>query len=135
LDRLGLTPCADAYPRDLSAGQRQRAALAAILVTKPRIIVLDEPTRGLDYRAKQGLAALLRGWQAEGTTIVMITHDVELVASCADRVILLSEGQVAVDGPTRAVLSESVVFSSQINKLFRRPELLTLEDVLEVIGQ
>lgn len=130
LERLNLTPCADTYPRDLSAGQRQRAALAAILVTRPRIIVLDEPTRGLDYRAKQDLVSLLRGWQAEGATIVMITHDVELVASCADRVVLLSEGQVAVDGPARAVLSESVVFSSQINKLFRRPELLTLDDVL-----
>ena len=130
LDRLSLTPFAGAYPRDLSAGQRQRTALAAILVTRPQVIVLDEPTRGLDYRSKQNLSALLRGWQAEGATILMITHDVELVASCADRVILLSEGQVAVDGPTRDVLSESVTFSSQINKLFRRPELMTVEDVL-----
>jgi len=63
-------------------------------------------------------------------TVVMATHDVELVARCADRVVLLGEGQVIVDGPVRQVMSESLVFASQISKLFRNGSLLTVEDVL-----
>lgn len=62
----------------------------------------------------------------------MSTHDVELVARCADRVVLLGDGQVVVDGPARQVMSESLVFSSQINKLFRDPALLTVDDVLRL---
>jgi energy-coupling factor transport system ATP-binding protein len=93
-------------------------------------LLLDEPTRGLDYGQKAALAAFLAGEKARGRTVVMATHDVELVASCADRVILLGDGQVVVDGPARQVMAESLVFSSQINKLFRDPELLTVEDAL-----
>ena len=62
----------------------------------------------------------------------MATHDVELVANCADRVVLLGDGQVVVDGPVRQVMSQSLVFASQINKLFRDPALLTVEDVLRL---
>jgi energy-coupling factor transporter ATP-binding protein EcfA2 len=130
LGTLGLTAHADRYPRDLSVGERQRVALAAILVAEPQILLLDEPTRGLDYRQKSALVAFLQREKAQGRTIVMATHDVELVANCADRVVLLGEGQVVVDGPVRQVMSESLVFASQINKLFRDPALLTVEDVL-----
>ncbi len=130
LDALGLTPHADRYPRDLSVGERQRVALAAILVAEPSILLLDEPTRGLDYQQKEALIAFLQGEKARGRTIVMATHDVELAAQCADRVIMLGDGQVVVDGPVRRVMSESLVFASQINKLFRHPALLTVEDAL-----
>ncbi len=130
LERLGLAGLADTYPRDLSVGQRQRAALAAILITRPAVILLDEPTRGLDYAAKAELVALLKGWQAEGCTILMATHDVELVARAADRVVLLSEGQVVADGPARTVLTDSLSFAPQLGKLFGDPALLTVEDVL-----
>ncbi|HIC89311.1 MAG TPA: ABC transporter ATP-binding protein [Anaerolineae bacterium] len=135
LARLGLTDVAERYPRDLSVGQRQRAALAAILVAEPSIILLDEPTRGLDYPAKEALAELLRELCDRGHTIVMATHDVELVASCADRVVLMAEGEIVVDGPARTVMSDSLVFASQINKLFRDPRFLTVEDVLRVVSQ
>ena len=130
LTRLGLSDMVDRDPRDLSGGERQRAALAAILVGEPDVILLDEPTRGLDYVQKQRLSALLRGEQARGRTILMATHDVELVATCADRVVMMAEGQVIVDGPTRSVMTESLIFSSQINKLFRDPAFLTVEDAL-----
>ena len=132
LGALGLTAHAERYPRDLSVGERQRVALAAILVAKPQILLLDEPTRGLDYVQKAALVAFLRKEKAQGRTIIMATHDVELVARCADRVVLLGDGQVVVDGPVRQVMSESLVFSSQINKLFRDPALLTVEDVLRL---
>ena len=130
LDTLGLGEFAEQYPRDLSAGQQQRAALASVLVTRPRVLLLDEPTRGLDYAAKATLVNILKQWQAQGAAVVMVTHDVELVATCADRVVLMAEGQVVVDGPVRQVLSESAIFSSQINKLFGTPTLLTVDDVL-----
>jgi energy-coupling factor transport system ATP-binding protein len=130
---LGLSAHTDHYPRDLSVGERQRVALASILVAEPQILLLDEPTRGLDYRQKEALIAFLQQEKTRGRTIIMATHDVELVAQCADRVILLGEGQVVVDGPARQVMSESLVFASQINKLFRDPALLTVEDVLRVL--
>jgi energy-coupling factor transporter ATP-binding protein EcfA2 len=130
LDTLGLASVAALYPRDLSAGQRQRTALASVLVTRPLVLLLDEPTRGLDYAAKATLARILKHWQSQGTAIVMVTHDVELVATCADRVALMAEGEIIVDGPVRHVLSESTIFSSQINKLFGTPSLLTVDDVL-----
>ena len=129
LETLGLTAHADRYPRDLSVGERQRVALAAVLVADPEVILLDEPTRGLDYRQKKALATFLRREKARGRTVIMATHDVELVATCADRVILLGDGQVVVDGPTRQVMTDSLVFASQVNKLFRDARFLTVEDV------
>lgn len=135
LDRLGLGALATRDPRDLSGGEQQRAALAAILVADPNIILLDEPTRGLDYAQKRSLIELLQGLQRAGQTIIMATHDVELAAACADRVILLAEGQVVVDGPARQVMSDSQVFSSQINKLFRDPRFLVVADVLQEMGE
>lgn len=130
LESLGLTDYADRYPRDLSTGERQRAALAAVLVADPEIILLDEPTRGLDYWQKEALAAFLQGEKMRGRTVIMATHDVELAAACADRVILLRDGQVMVDGPTREVMTGSPVFASQVSKLFRDTRFLTVEDVL-----
>jgi energy-coupling factor transport system ATP-binding protein len=130
LEALGLTEHVHRYPRDLSGGERQRAALAAVLVAQPQIILLDEPTRGLDYQQKRALANFLRAQKAAGHTVVMVTHDVELVAQCADRVVLMAEGEVVVDGPTRQVMSDSLVFATQVNKLFRDPRFLTVEDVL-----
>jgi energy-coupling factor transporter ATP-binding protein EcfA2 len=134
LATLSLTDYANDYPRDLSVGERQRVALASILVAEPTILLLDEPTRGLDYHQKAALVAVLQQERGRGRTIVMATHDVELVAHCADRVILLGAGQVVVDGPVRRVMSESLVFASQINKLFRDPTLLTVEDALQAIA-
>jgi energy-coupling factor transport system ATP-binding protein len=133
LERLGLAEAGGRDPRDLSGGEQQRAALAAILVAGPQVILLDEPTRGLDYAQKEALAGLLLDLKREGRTIIMATHDVELVAACADRVVLLAEGEVVVDGPAREVMSDSQVFSSQINKLFRDPRFLVVEDVLREI--
>lgn len=135
LRSLHLEDHIDAYPRDLSGGERQRAAMAAILVVDPDIILLDEPTRGLDYYQKRALADFLSGKQDEGKAIIMSTHDVELVAQCADRVVIMGEGQIVVDGPARSVMSRSMVFSSQINKLFHDERLLTVDDVLLVVDR
>jgi energy-coupling factor transport system ATP-binding protein len=125
---LGLAHLAAAYPRELSGGEAQRAALAAILVADPPVLLLDEPTRGLDYAAKANLGGLLRRLAANGRTVIMSTHDVELVAAHADRVALLGDGELVVEGPVREVLSDSLIFSSQVAKLFPGTGWLTVED-------
>jgi ABC-type multidrug transport system ATPase subunit len=126
---LGLTAHRDHDPRDLSVGERQRVALAAVLAANPWALLLDEPTRGLDYLQKQALGAILRGLRNAGCTIVLATHDVELAAHLADRVVLLGDGEVVADGPAREVMSGSLVFSSQLSKLFRDPRFVTVEDL------
>ncbi len=128
LDALGLGHAAERNPRDLSGGERERAALAAVLVGGPRVLLLDEPTRGMDYARKRSLGALLRGLCADGLAAVMATHDVELVAAAATRVILLGDGGVVADGSPREVLSGSLTFATQINKLYGGG-FLTPEDV------
>jgi len=133
LATLGLEGLGGRYPRDLSAGERQRVALAAILVAEPSILLLDEPTRGLDPTEKERLASFLQQQTKQGRTVVMATHDVELAASCAQRVVIMAEGQVIVDGPAHEVMSQSLVFASQVNKLFRDSRLLTVQDVLAAL--
>ncbi len=130
LAQFGLTHLADTYPRDLSGGEAQRAALAAITVGDPEVLLLDEPTRGLDYAAKGSLGGQLRQLASQGRTVIMATHDVELVAAYADRVLLLGDGEVVVEGPVREILGDSLIFSSQIAKLFPGSGWLTVEDVL-----
>ena len=130
LEPLGLTNMAERYPRDLSTGERQRVALGAVLVTRPGAILLDEPTRGLDYAAKQTLLGLIRTWRDEGMTILLVTHDVELAAQAADRVILLEKGLIVADGSPVEVLSGSVVFAPQIARIFPGKGWLRLDDVI-----
>ena len=130
LRRLRLSAKAGAYPRDLSVGERQRVALAAITVTLPQALLLDEPTRGLDYGAKQELAALLKQWRADGMAIVLVTHDVELAALLADRVVLMSQGEIIADGAPAEVLGSSPLFAPQVARLFPGTGWLTAEDVL-----
>ncbi len=133
LDRLSIAHLAARHPRDLSSGEQQRVALASILVVKPQLLLLDEPTRGLDYHQKAALLSLLRSLQAEGMSIIMATHDVELVAQAAEQVALMAEGEVILTGPTDEVMTESLLFAPQINKLLRVPGYLTVEDVLAAL--
>jgi energy-coupling factor transporter ATP-binding protein EcfA2 len=117
LDEFELTSYRQIYPRNLSGGEKQRVALASVLVNEPKVIVLDEPTRGMDYGLKKKLTGFLDDYRRQGNTVIMVTHDVETVAECADRVILLSEGRVVVEGSKREVLSKALLFSPQINRL------------------
>jgi energy-coupling factor transport system ATP-binding protein len=127
---LGLADKASAYPRDLSAGERQRVALGAILITQPKALLLDEPTRGIDYVAKQELVRLLRSWRNEGIAILLVTHDVEFAAAIADRVILMSQGELIANGTPAQVMGSSPLFAPQIARLFPNSGWLTAEDVL-----
>lgn len=130
LERLGLSDKASAYPRDLSTGERQRVAMGSVMVTHPGALLLDEPTRGLDYGAKQVLLDLLRGWRAEGMATLLVTHDVELAVQAADRIILLENGSISADGSPEKVLAKSSTFSSQVAKIFPGRGWLTVNDAI-----
>jgi energy-coupling factor transport system ATP-binding protein len=134
LAQLGIAELADAYARDLSVGQRQRVALAAITVVKPQALLLDEPTRGLDYGAKAQLSDLLMGWRNAGMGIGLVTHDVELAAAIADRVVLMSQGEIIAQGAPAAVLGASPLFAPQIARLFPETGWLTPEDVFRQLA-
>ena len=123
-----------AHPRDLSEGQRLALALAIQLAARPPVLLLDEPTRGLDYAAKDLLAAVLRRHAEAGGAVVASSHDVEFVAECADRVVLLADGEVVTDGPAAQVLVSSPVFAPQVAKVLRPTDLLTVSAVRARLG-
>ena len=140
LERFGLRELRHEYPRSLSGGERQRVALASVLAAHPQVLILDEPTRGMEYRLKADLMAYLRAYRDEGNAVVLVTHDVETVAEYADRVVLLSEGAVVVDGPRRDVLSQALLFSPQMNRLVQAFEkygvpddILTVNEALDAL--
>jgi energy-coupling factor transport system ATP-binding protein len=123
----------DAHPRDLSEGQRLALALAVVLTARPPLLLLDEPTRGLDYAAKARLVTVLRALAAEGHAIVLATHDVELAAEIAHRVVLLAEGEVIADGPTAEVVVSSPSFAPQVTKILAPQHWLTVAQVREAL--
>jgi energy-coupling factor transport system ATP-binding protein len=117
------------HPRDLSEGQRLALALAIVLAGEPPLVLLDEPTRGLDYGAKTRLVASLRSLAAQGHGILVATHDVELVAELADRVMVIADGEVVTDGPAAEVLAGSPAFAPQVAKVMHPQPWLTVADV------
>ncbi|NBE55423.1 ATP-binding cassette domain-containing protein, partial [Streptomyces boluensis] len=119
----------DTHPRDLSEGQRLTLALAVVLTAKPPLLLLDEPTRGLDYAAKARLVGVLRALAAEGHAIVLATHDVELAAELAHRVVILADGEVVADGPTADVVVSSPSFAPQVTKVLAPQKWLTVAQV------
>lgn len=119
LKRLGLEACRHSHPRDLSSGEQQRVALASVLVVNPQLLLLDEPTRGMDYQLKAELGKILRDLVGEGTGIVLVTHDVEFAAEYADRIIMMSSGRIIADGPKHQVLGQSFFYTTQLGKMCR----------------
>ncbi|MFD8092178.1 ABC transporter ATP-binding protein [Streptomyces malaysiensis] len=122
-----------AHPRDLSEGQRLALALSVILTARPPLLLLDEPTRGLDYAAKARLVEVVRGLAADGHAIVLATHDVELAAEIAHRVVILAEGEVVADGPTAEVVVSSPAFAPQVAKVLAPLPWLTVPQVREAL--
>lgn len=127
----GLLPGVDrgTHPRDLSEGQRLALVLAVQLAAAPDVLLLDEPTRGLDYDAKARLAAILRAMAVEGRSVVVSTHDVEFVATACDRVAVMAEGEVVADGPTAQVVLASPTFAPQVAKVLSPRPWLTVAEV------
>ncbi|MFE9287951.1 ABC transporter ATP-binding protein [Streptomyces olivaceus] len=129
LDRLAPGIDDATHPRDLSEGQKLALVLAIQLSAAPRVVLLDEPTRGLDYRAKTALIGVVNALAAEGRAVVISTHDVEFAARAADRVVVMAEGDVVDDGPTADVIVSSPVFAPQTAKILAPLPYLTVDQV------
>jgi len=119
LERFHLTRYRRVNPRDLSSGERQRVALASVLVTAPGLIILDEPTRGVDFRLKAEMGRFLQQEAEKGRTVIVVTHDVEFAAEYAARAVMMFSGRVVSDGGKHEVLGKSVFYSPQLAKMCR----------------
>lgn len=137
LGKLNIEKFENCNPRDLSSGERQRVALASVLVTRPKLLLLDEPTRGLDYDLKENLGEILLNLKKEGTTILMIAHDVEFAAEYSDDIILMDCGSIVEKGNKYEMLSNSTFYSPQISRLFHnyRNNIITVKQGEEVLMQ
>jgi energy-coupling factor transport system ATP-binding protein len=135
LDRIAPGIPDDVHPRDLSEGQRLALVLAIQLRPGPKVVLLDEPTRGLDYAAKRSLRRVLHELARQGHAIVVATHDVEFVASTADRVVVMGDGDVVADGPTAEVVVASPSFAPQVAKILAPLAFLTVEAVEDALAQ
>ena len=133
LDALAPGVPDERHPRDLSEGQRLALVLAVALTPAPRVLLLDEPTRGLDYPAKSRLADALRRLTAAGHAVVVASHDVEFVAECASRVVVLADGEVVADGPVLDVVTASPVFAPQVAKVLAPLRWLTVAAVADAL--
>jgi energy-coupling factor transport system ATP-binding protein len=127
LGALGIAGLRDRHPRDLSAGQRLLVAIASVAATDAPVLLLDEPTRGLDQESKTKLVGFLRSW-AQRRSVMLATHDVELAAEVATRVVMIATGDVIADGHPGEVLGDSPVFAPQMARVFG-PGWLTPEQV------
>ncbi|MFI9308110.1 ABC transporter ATP-binding protein [Streptomyces triculaminicus] len=123
------------HPRDLSEGQRLALALAVVLTARPPLILLDEPTRGLDYAAKARLVEVLRDLAGQGHAIVLATHDVELAAELAHRVVIIAEGEIVADGPAEDVVVSSPAFAPQVAKILAPQPWLTVTQVRDALRE
>ena len=129
LHGLGVDIAPDADPHDLSEGQRLALVLAIQLVAGPPVLLLDEPTRGLDYRAKAQLRGIVRTLASAGTAILISTHDVEFAAATSGRTLLMADGEVIADGTTSEVLTSSPAYAPQLAKVFSPARVLTADDL------
>ena len=126
----------DRHPYDLSGGEQQRAALAKVLLLDPEILLLDEPTKGLDAEFKQVFAVILKTLQRRGVTIFMVSHDVEFCAEYADRCALFFDGSIVTEGRPRNFFSGNSFYTTSANRMARSllPEAITPADVIRACG-
>ncbi|MBP3952467.1 ABC transporter ATP-binding protein [Bacillus suaedae] len=131
IDSLGLTDLLDKHPYDLSGGELQKAALACLLLRKPDILLLDEPTKGLDPISKQQLIQILLSLQSEGMTMMMTTHDVEFAAKYATTCGMMFQGHITTESQPQQFFKGNFFYTTMIQRLFRgvSDEIVTLGDV------
>ncbi len=125
------------HPYDLSGGQQQLVALAKVLGTKPRLLLLDEPTKGIDAWAKDKLVAVIKALQKKGITVVIVTHDTEFAAMCADRCGLFFGGNLVSEGTTKEFFAENNFYTTNVNRITRGyyDGIVTMDDAVKICKQ
>lgn len=132
----GLWDILKQHPYDLSGGEQQKTALAKVLLTKPDILLLDEPTKGLDSACKRQLAEIFKELVRNGTAIVFVSHDMEFCAEYADRCAMLFNGQIVSQGSPREFFSDNGIYTTPVNRMSRGiiNNAVTVNDILYVLG-
>jgi energy-coupling factor transporter ATP-binding protein EcfA2 len=144
--RMGLEAVFEKRPFGLSKGERQKLAVASILMMEPNVVIIDEPTTGQDYRMGREMMELASRLHSEGKTVIVITHDMGIVAEYVDRVVALREGQVLLDGSAREVFMRSDVLAmtsleppqitrlgQELNEFGISADVLTVEEMLREV--
>jgi len=132
---IDFTPLRDKHPYDLSGGEQQLVALAKVLATRPRLLLLDEPTKGVDAAAKVRLINVLKALKMQGMTLVIVTHDVEFAAECADRCCFVFRGQIISDGTPRSCFSQNSFYTTAVSRMARGliDGAVTVDDAASVL--
>ena len=149
LELVGMKDQAETYPFLLGRGQRQKLAVASVIAMGSPVLVVDEPTTGLDLQGSLNIMQLLRQWNAAGRTIIIITHDMQIVAEFAQRTVVMAQGRVLADGPTRQVLTDQPMLAQafiqapqvsrlaqRLNGRFQMPQdILTVKEFMVALKQ
>lgn len=132
-----ITRLMDTHPYDLSGGEQQRAALAKVLLTEPRLLLLDEPTKGMDSFFKQKFAGIMKNLKSQGISIIMVSHDVEFCASHADQVGMFFDGQIVTVDTPRRFFARNNFYTTAANRMARHlfPNAVTAENVLLLVNE
>ena len=132
-----ITNLLNSHPYDLSGGEQQRAALAKVLLTQPKLLLLDEPTKGIDSFFKETFAEILKQLQSKGITIVMVSHDVEFCAKYADMVSMFFDGQMLTTDTPRRFFGNNSFYTTAANRMSRHvfSMAVTAEDVIDLYKQ
>ena len=118
-ERLGITEILDSHPYDVSGGELQKAALAKVLASRPKVLLLDEPTKGIDVSGRRELASILDALRAEGLAVLSVTHDAEWAAEHADRCGLLFDGEVISEGTPQEFFAGNAFYTTAANRIAR----------------
>jgi energy-coupling factor transport system ATP-binding protein len=134
LEKLDLSALRSRNPRDLSGGEKQRTAIACTLVTNPEILILEEPTRGMDSISKEKLGTLLRTFTDSGKAVIIKTHDSDFAGDFADTVVLMFDGQIITSGSCSEILSDSIFYSPQVARIFNNKcKVVKTEKAIELL--
>jgi energy-coupling factor transport system ATP-binding protein len=135
LHRLGISHLLQSHPYDLSGGELQKAALACVLLRKPDILLLDEPTKGLDPISKDSFSKILQNLQEEGLTVVMSTHDIEFAAQNATKCGMMFQGNITSENAPKEFFKGNYFYTTMVQRLFRHlsdKEIVTLEEAISL---
>lgn len=129
--RFGLPALADRHPSDLSGGEKQRLGLSFVLGQEAEVYLLDEPTKGMDARAKRCLGEILQEWTKRGKLVLMVSHDMEFAARYSDEMALMFQGKILLQSESRAFFEENQFYTTSMNRVAGRvnPHIITIEDV------